>query len=281
MKSTTLHLLALCIVVLSSCKKTDENPSGANCDAMEVALQSTHIIIEQTGTWCTSCGGEKDDIQVGVDHSPRVHHMAVHGGDDPFKNDRTEDFRSAIIRSPYFPTVMGSINPSYIDVILEEAPKTQVKLDVTKEGNILKIKAKIEILGDYIYARENGCAVFVDGEQVNVYDYKSLNIGLYLLEDGLDHPQAAYGAFTHNNVMRDYISIRAQGDMVTDFGEAVSLGDSFCLYYEYDLGANSYHENIENCKILALIVEGNRCETTENEWFLHFLGSDVVPLAGL
>ena len=281
MTTKNLFLFASLIVLISSCKKNPDDPAGANCDAMEVGLQSTHVIIEQTGTWCSTCGGEKDEIQVGIDHSPRVHHMAVHGGDDPFANDRTQDFRSAIIRSPYFPTLMGSIDPTFIDYLLAETPKTQVKLDVSKEGNVLKIKAKIEILGDYVYAKENGCGVFIDGEQVNVYDYKSLNIGLYLLEDGLDYNQAAYGAFTHNDVMRDYISVRPQGDMVTDFGEAVSMGDSFCLYYEYDLGANTYHENIENCKILALVVEGNRCETTETEWFLHFKGSDVASLAGL
>ncbi len=245
---------------------------------MEVALQSTHVIIEQTGTWCPTCGGEKDEIQVGVDHDPRVHHMAVHGGDDPFANDRTQDFRSAIIRSPYFPTVMGSTDPTFIDFLLSEAPDVQVDVEASIDGTILKIKAKVEILGDYEYARENGCGVFIDGQQVNVFDFKSLNIGIYLLEDGLDYPQANYGAFTHNDVMRDYISERAQGDMLTDFGEAVSMGDTFCKYYEYDLAANSFHEDISNCKVLALIVEGNKCETTENEWFLKFLGSDVVEL---
>lgn len=279
MKSKSLLLSAsLVILMLSSCKKTDTDPAGANCDAMEVGLESTHVIIEQTGTWCSVCGGEKAEIQAAGDYHPRVHHMAVHGGDDPFANDRTQDFRSAVIRSSYFPTLMGSIQPSFMDYLLSAAPDAQVKLDVRKEGNILKIKAKVEILGDYEYARENGCGVFIDGQQVNVFDFKSLNIGLYLLEDGLDYPQAAVGAFTHNDVMRDYITARAQGDMLTDFGEAVSMGDSFCVYYEYDLSANTYHENIENCKILALIVEGNRCETTENEWFLSFLGSDMVEL---
>ena len=281
MNSKYLFLFASLIVLISSCKKNPDDPAGANCDAMEVGLESTHVIIEQTGTWCSVCGGEKDEIQAGVDHDPRVVHMAVHGGDDPFANDRTQDFRSAVIRSPYFPTLMGTIDPTFIDFLLAEAPEVQVGLEVTRDGSVLKIKAKIEILGDYEYARENGCGVFIDGQQVNVFDFKSLNIGLYLLEDGLDYPQAAYGAFTHNDVMRDYISVRPQGDMVTDFGEAVSMGDSFCVHYEYDLTANSYHEDISNCKILALVVEGNKCETTENEWFLHFLGSDVVEIGGL
>lgn len=295
MKYTYLYLLALCVLIIPACTKTElppeedqveidegeTDPDPVNCDAMNVSLESTHVIIEQTGTWCPTCGGEKDEIQAGIDYHPRVHHMAVHGGSDPFANDRTDEFRSMIIRSPYFPTLMGTIDPSFMDFILAETPKTQVKLDVTKDGDVLKITVKLEILGDYVYARENGCAVFVDGEQVNVFDYKSLNIGLYLLEDGLEYPQAGYGALTHNDVMRDYISGRVQGDMVTDFGEAVSMGDSFCMTYEYNLGANTFHEDIENCKIMALVVEGNKCETTETEWYLNFKGSDVFELAGL
>ena len=278
MNTRNLLLFASIIILVSSCKKEVPDPSGANCDEMTVSTLATHVLIEQTGTWCPNCGAEKDEIQAAVDYHPRVHHMAVHGGDDPFANDRTQDFRSTVIRSPYFPTVMGSTDPSFMDYLLGQSPDVQVDLEVTQDGSILKITAKVEILGDYEYARENGCGVFIDGQQVNVFDFKSLNIGLYLLEDGLDYPQANYGAFTHNDVMRDYISERVQGDMLTDFGEAVSMGDSFCKYYEYDLAANTFHEDISNCKIMALIVEGNKCETTENEWFLKFLGSDVVEL---
>ena len=206
MKSTNLFTLLLFVLVLSSCKKDQLDPSGANCDAMEVSNQSTHVLIEQTGTWCPTCGGEKDEIQEAIDHHERVQHMAVHGGDDPFANDRTQDFRSAIIRSPYFPTVMGSTDPSFMDFLLAEAPDMQVKLDVKRDGSILKITAKIEILGEYECARENGCGVFIDGQQVNVFDFKSINLGIYLLEDGLDYPQANYGPLTHNDVMRDYLT---------------------------------------------------------------------------
>lgn len=284
MNKTTLLLLAFSTLVFSSCKKNPDDPGnngGHDCSTIVVSDQSTHIVVEQTGTWCTVCGGEKDEIQAGVDHSPRVHHMAVHGGNDPFANDRTLDFRSAVIRSSFFPTVMGTVTPQWIDNVLNEAPKMQVGLSVTKEGTVLQIEAKVDILGDYAYSVDNGCAVFINGEQVNATSNKNLNIGLYLVEDGLDYPQAAYGAFTHNNVMRDYITERAQGDSLTAYGEAVAVGDSFCSYYEYDLGTNSYHEDVANCKVMAIIVEGSLCELSETAWFTHFLGSNVVEIGSL
>ena len=61
----------------------------------------------------------------------------------------------------------------------------------------------------------------------------------------------------------------------------MNVGDSFCVYYEYDLGTNSYHEDVANCKIMAIIIEGNKCELSETAWFLHFLGSDVMEIGSL
>jgi hypothetical protein len=217
----------------------------------------------------------------GVNHDTRVHHMSVHSGSDPFANSRADDFRSAVIRSPYFPTVMGTTDPSFIDYLLGEPAEVQVALDVSLDGTTVRIKAKVEVVGDYDATKENGCAVFIDGQQVNVVDNKSLNLGIYLIEDNLVHPQANYGTFTHMNVMRDYLTEFAQGDELTGFGEEVTMGQSFCRTYEYDLAANSYHEDVSNCKILALVVEGNRCEMSETEWYLGFLGSDVVELGSL
>lgn len=284
MKTHTLLLLAVVAFAFTSCKKNPDDPdnqNGYDCSTIVVSDQSTHVVIEQTGTWCPTCGGEKDEIAAGVNHDPRVHHMAVHGGNDPFANDRTLDFRSAVIRSSFFPTVMGTINPTWIDNALAQSPVVQVGLNVTKEGTVLHIEAKIDVLGSYDASVDNGCAVFIDGQQVNATDLKNLNIGLYLVEDGLDYPQAAYGDFIHNNVMRDYISERAQGDSLTAFGEAVNVGDSFCVHYEYDLGTNSFHENVANCKIMAIVVEGSKCELSETSWYLHFLGSDVFEIGGL
>jgi hypothetical protein len=282
MNKTAFLLLAFTTLVFTSCKKNPNDPSGGHdCSTVEVSDLTTHLIIEQTGTWCTVCGGEKNEIMAGVNHSPQVHHIAVHGGSDPFVNDRTQDFRSTLIRSSFFPTVRGTIDPTWIDNILAEAPKTQVGLSVTKEGTVLQIEAKIDILGDYVFALENGCAVFIDGQQVNTTDRKNLNIALYLLEDGLEYPQAAYGDFTHINVLRDYISERVQGDSLTAYGEEVNMGDSFCVYYEYDLGTHSYHEDIANCKIMAVIVEGSLCDLSDTAWFIHYIGSDVAEIGGL
>lgn len=242
---------------------------------------STMMIVELTGTWCPSCGDAKDFVEAAIARGPRVHHMAVHKGNDPFVSDRTEDVAEIYFPTPIFPLFRGSVVQSVIDDVLAESPVAQTALNVTKDGSVLKIETKVEVLGEFEEYSPYGCAAIINGQQGVSAEDRNITMGLFLVESGLEYNQAGLGSYTHNNVLRDYITELPQGRAITEFGDSIPTGSTFCEYFEYDLSANNYHTDLSNCKIVAIATFGRLCLETDEQHYNIFLGSDVFDIADL
>lgn len=281
-----LRLITICAaagIALNGCQKDDAtNPTEA-CQTLEVSSLATHTIIEQTATWCPACGAAKDDVAQAANLNQQVHHMAVHpyGTSDPIGNARTEAFRNSVIKTGSTPYIIGSINANYINQQLQQSPSSQVALSVQKNGSLLTVKAQVRLFEDFVGYQDNGCGVAGPNGNVPYALETALYLGIFLIEDGIQENQVNYGPYTHYNVMRDYLTDDAKGIELVGYGETAEAGRTFCHVLNYDLDANSYHTDLQNCQILAVLFEGNICAATGDELFPFTKGSHLVDIGSL
>ena len=215
---------------------------------------TTKIMVEDyTGTWCTNCPRVAYKLDQAVSQNAHIIPVAIHyarwTGDDPFGfNDvgvLTSDFNISALPSPIVNRTLGFVWDENYSTLQAELEKTQplgLAISSNVSGSTLNIDVSVRFDMDL--------------------SKKNLNLVLYLTENGLHADQANgtsyYGGqdpipnFEQKHCLRNAL--------IGLYGTAIPSGETLAnavYHYQYSGNIPAEVSDINNCDIVAFIIDGN------------------------